>query len=144
MNILKFIPIFLLIGTIAMYCTRSSSERQPSARKKQTISLKITGYGVEQKVAIENAEINAFEALLFKGIPGQATPLVPDALRSRELHQDYYKDLLKNKRYKHFLMGSNPAADDLRQVSRGKIAVDLKVDVEGLRKDLKENNVISI
>lgn len=145
MNILKFVPIFLLFGTIALYSTRIKHKECATANNKScSILLKAKGYGKQKDAAIENAEISAIKAILFKGVPGShlPTPLVPNEIKSLQIHEKYYSELLENKRYRNFISGSKSAK--LSNSSLGAIDLDILVNVDALKKDLAENKVISI
>lgn len=63
--------------------------------------------------------------------------------KKKEKNKDYFNKFYKDKRYKTFVMSSIPTSD-LTKHKGGKksIAIDVKINLVALRKDLEQNNII--
>jgi hypothetical protein len=89
------------------------------------------------------AERNAFENLLFKGIPAsnQESPIVPNESESLRKNGGYFSDLLNNQRYQRFILKSE-IAEDVISSKVHFIKQNMSIDLKALRKDLEQNKVI--
>lgn len=147
MTVFKYFPILLMIGTIAIYCTGNYASEAPNRNiaKNTSISIKTTAIGKDKITALENAEISAFQSILFKGIPGStaAQPLIGEKESSKNLYQNYCNDLLKKKRYKNFIQSMEFVYDPAIEGEK-KIDLALEIDIEALKKDLRKNMISSI
>jgi len=111
------------------------------------ISVRSIGYGKNKAEAIDNAEINAIDVLLFRGLPEstQKDPIIginSDEIKSK--NKDYFENFYVAKQYKSFIMSALPTTEDLIKNKGGKksIAVDVKINVKALRMDLENKNII--
>jgi hypothetical protein len=109
-----------------------------------TIGVKSTGYGTNKKDAVEDAHKNAFQIILFKGIPGTELniPLVENENAARSKNGEYFTRLLEGGNYRSFLMSSNESSGLMKSQGTKKINVDMKINYNSLRKDLEQNQVI--
>jgi hypothetical protein len=109
-----------------------------------TITLKSTGYGKNQKQAVEDAQLNAFKVLLFKGVPGSELnlPMVENENEARSRHDEYFNKLLDQGNYKSFMMSSTESSNLIKMRGTKKINVDVKINYNSLRKNLEQNQVI--
>jgi len=111
-----------------------------------TITVRAIGVGENQLAAIADAEKNAFEVLFFRGLPEseQKVALIgSNEIEENQKYQTYFDRFYKDQRFKSFLMSSIPTAKATNIKGGSKsIAVDIKINVIALRKDLEQNNVI--
>lgn len=113
-----------------------------------TIALRCSGFGNNRLKTIADAEKNAIEEILFRGIPGhsQKDPLVSvTEEEAKKNHQKYFKELLEEGRYKSFIISSIPTGE-VQKVKGGKgnktITVDVTVNLRALRSDLEQQGII--
>jgi hypothetical protein len=111
------------------------------------ITVRSIGYGKNKAEAIDNAEINAMDVLLFRGLPEstQKDPIIginSDEIKSK--NKEYFENFYGAKQYKTFIMSALPTTEDLIKNKGGKksIAVDVKINVKALRLDLENKNII--
>ena len=110
-----------------------------------TILLKSSGYGVLKGAAIQNAEINAFNNLIFRGIPGSqySLPMIENEQQAKSDFKNYFTNLYEQKRYKAFLLSTASETDLSLNLSREKtISIETKINVNALRRDMEQNGVI--
>jgi hypothetical protein len=110
-----------------------------------TILLQSQGYGNTKANALENAEINAFNNVVFKGIPGSAyrVPLIDNEQNAKQTHNDYFQQLFSEKKYKAFLLSSSAQSDfKLKTSGQSNLTSLVKIDVQALRKDMEQKGVI--
>ena len=112
-----------------------------------TITLQSSGYfkgGSSQFDAEFEAEKNAFETILFRGIPGSqiSSPLISlNESETKSKHKDYFKSFYTDKRYRTFIVSSN-------LISKGnnkgfqKAVVMIKINYKALRKDLESKSIL--
>jgi hypothetical protein len=109
-----------------------------------TIILISTGYfkgGVEQTTFV--AEKQAFETLLFRGIPGSAVsnPLIDiDEVEIKEKNKKYFDEFYDGKRYRTFVMSSEAIESKLSKGFRY-VKLRMKINVSSLTKDLESKGV---
>lgn len=142
----KYIFIALFIGSCSPKMSPSSAKVNYVYSSDGAITLNAIGVGKNKEKAITDAEINAFEVLLFRGVPEskQKIALVgTNEIEGKQKHQTYFDKFYKGLRYKTFLMSSIPTTN-ASKISGGlkSIAVDIKINVSALRKDLEQNNII--
>jgi hypothetical protein len=114
--------------------------------KEGTITMRAIGIGTNQEDAIIDAEKNAFNVIFFRGLPESEQKIAligTNEIIEKEKNKDYFNKLYKEKRYKTFVM-SSIATSDLIKHKGGKksIAIDVKINLVALRKDLEQNNII--
>lgn len=137
-----------MVGTIALYCTgnyASEASIVKTSVKASSVTVKATAIGKNKTVALENAEVKAFESLLFEGVSGstQSLPLIGDEERFKSENKTYYSKLIKEKGYKNFIQSLE--VEYVKGITGKKnIELALKVDLEALKLDLRKNNVNSI
>ncbi len=142
----------LVIITLLLITTSCSLKIIPSAEvdylsgKEGTITLRAIGIGSNQEDAIVDAEKNAFNVIFFRGLPESEQKIAligTNETEEKEKNKDYFNKFYKDKRYKTFVMSSIPTSD-LTKHKGGKksIAIDVKINLVALRKDLEQNNII--
>lgn len=109
-----------------------------------TINLNSMGFGKDENAAIIDAQINAFNTILFKGIPSTdlSVPLIENENDAKSKHNEYFTKLFGQGFYQTFLMTST-LHEAPAKVKGGKLcSVDLKINFKALRIDLEQNNII--
>ena len=103
-------------------------------------------FGNNEYKALANAEKNAIEAILFRGIPNSQfrDPLVSvNEIEAHKTFPKYFDSLLGDGRYKTFLLSSIPTCA-AQQYKGGKktITTDVKINIRALRADLEQQGII--
>lgn len=111
-----------------------------------TISLNSVGYGKNEGEAFMNAELNAINALLFRGIPSseQKTALIgSNESDIRFKYKNYFNEFYSNYRYKTFVLSTYPTTG-LTNLGNGikSVSADITLNLRSLRADLEEHGVI--
>lgn len=109
-----------------------------------TIVVKSIGYGKNQTDAVTDAEKNAFNIILFKGLPGTElnVPLIENESEAKSKHASYFRNLFDDAYYKSFMMSSTESSNLIKIKGNKKISIDVKINFNSLRKDLEQNQVI--
>lgn len=109
-----------------------------------TIVVKSIGYGKNQTDAVTDAEKNAFNVILFKGLPGTELniPLIENESEAKSKHVKYFRDFFDYAYYKSFTMSSTESCSLIKLKGNQKISVDIKINFNSLRKDLEQNQLI--
>jgi len=116
--------------------------------ERGTLKVKSIGYGKKWKnidEAKKNAEINAFNAILFRGIPGSdiGNAMVgTNESEHKSNHSDYFREFFQNMRYRTFVMSSEAISPIVQQKGYQKITVALTINLNALRRDLEQSGVI--
>ena len=145
----RSVSIFVFLLFAILSCSKKtlpSSEVNFLSGNNGTISMRAIGNGQQEQEMINDAERNAFNVILFRGIPEseQKTALV-GTNEAQELakNKQYFDKFYSQMRYKTFVMSSIPVSSLSKQKGRGKsLAVDIKINLVALRKDLEQNNII--
>jgi hypothetical protein len=140
------IMIFMTIANSCSYKTLPTAEVNYLSGKDGTITMRSIGIGVNSEEAIYDAETNAMNVLLFRGLPEseQKVALIgTNEAEEKNKHKDYFIKFYSEKRYKTFVMSSIPSSDLIKHKGGKKsIATDIKINLVALRKDLEQNNII--
>ena len=109
-----------------------------------TIGLNSTGYGKNRVHAIEDAQKNALNILIFKGVPGSEMnlPLVQNESETRSKYSEYFKTFFDRQYYKMYVVSSTESSALVKSGRLKKISVDVKINYVSLRKELEQNNII--
>lgn len=142
--IITLISIALLVScSHKIYLVRSCNL---ISEQNGTLTLRSVGYGRQKVMAMDDAETNALETLLFRGVPGTqySSPLIEiDEVRAKESNPKYFNDLLKYARSKSFITSSVPVSEYSRsEYNTWTISVDVTINVVPLRKDLEAHGII--
>ena len=156
-TLFKWLAI-LLIASQAFSCSRKTvpvpAKMVPGSTAKVnfleesdgTITARAIGVGSTQDDAINDAEKNTFDVILFRGLPNsdQKTALIgTDESEEKVRHKEYFKQFYLERRYKTFLMSSVPTSSLVEYEGGEKsIGVDIKINLISLRKDLEQNDII--
>jgi len=141
---------FILFVLISFNCSRkillpTSAEVNYISGKEGTVTVRAIGIGNNEGEAITNAIYNAFDVLLFRGLPEseQKVALIGTNENEERNKQKTYFDQFYSGRYKSFVMSSIPSSNLINYTGGKKgIAVDIKINLVALRKDLEQNNII--
>ena len=138
--------IFLIILTNCSYKTLPTASVNLISGNNEVITLRAIGFGFNTEDAIQDAEKNAFNVILFRGLPGSEVKVGlvgTNETTQIEKNQDYFLKFFKGQRYKTFVMSSIPTSDlIIKKGSKKSIAVDIKINVVALKRDLEQNNII--
>lgn len=147
-----FTKISILVLLLSLAITSSCSKKTiPTAEvnflsgNDGTVTVRAIGTGVNQQEAIGDAEKNAINVLLFRGLPEseQKTALIgTNESVEVEKHKPYFEKFYAQKRYKTFIMATIPVSDFAKKGGSKSLTVDIKINLIALRKDLEQNNII--
>ncbi len=106
--------------------------------------LRSSGYGKSNLESLESAQRNAFEILLFRGIPGsqQSLPMVSINEKEKEVSKKYFEAFYDQGRYKTFITSTQPYTDYQSTKAGKRVTIDLGINLKSLRADLEQNNII--
>lgn len=112
-----------------------------------TLSLRVIAYGKKAKEAAINAEQSAIKSILFRGISGSnqvEKPLVGiDEEKVRKEHKKYFKVFFEEQRYSSFILSNISVTGFAKDITKRKcVTIDIKVNLQALRSDLEQHNVI--
>ena len=143
---MKFIYVLTLSVLLLACASKKTGETTYAGTSESgTIILNASGYGLLKATAIENAEMNAFNNLIFRGIPGSQyqLPMIENEQKAKSEHAEYFDKLLVQKKYKAFLLSTVSESDLNLNLSKQKtISVGLKINVNALRRDMEQNGVL--
>ena len=109
----------------------------------ETLTVVSSAAGGNRDEAIYNAERQAFENILFKGVPkcNQKRPLVEDESAARRTHGQYFAELLDGNGLRRFV--SRSFVSESVALGQG-VGIDqtVQIDLNGLRRDLERAGVI--
>ncbi len=105
------------------------------------LSSESTASNVDQ--GIRFAERNAFENILFKGVPAsnQEQPMIENELNALRKHPSYFEELLKQERYQRFILKSE-LVENHKSSGAYFITQLISIDLQALRKDLENQKVV--
>jgi hypothetical protein len=110
-----------------------------------TLLVSAAGYGSTKAEAVANAQSNAFNNLIFRGIPGSQyhLPMVQNEDVARKEHGNYFVSLLEQGGYKPFMMLSEELGGfSPNGKSKKSISVKVKMNVDALRRDMEQKGVV--
>jgi hypothetical protein len=141
--------VLLILISFTYSCSQKTlptSEVNYVSGNAGTITMRTIGNGSNESEAISEAEKNAINVLLFRGLPEseQKSALVgTNESEEIEKHKTYFEKFYTQKRYKTFFMSSIPVSDFAKQKGGAKsLTLDVKVNLAALRTDLEQNNII--
>ncbi len=144
--------VSLLVTLLSIFLFSCSQKSYPTSEvnflsgKEGTITIRAIGIGTNEQKAIIDAEKNAFNVILFRGLPEseQKTALVgTNEIAEKERHKEYFNKFYNEERYKTFVMSSVPVSNLIKYKGGEKsITIEIDVNLSALRNDLEENNVI--
>jgi len=148
-GILQFLPLFLLTVLLTACSKKPVQTAGVHYRSHQGKSITITssGYGKNKREAVSNAEKNAFDVLLFKGVQGSpyVKPLIPKSESEVKAHNaSYFENLYDKQAYKSFVTYSNVISPGTKDKQTKKIfaGVEMTINIPSLRRDLEQKGLI--
>jgi hypothetical protein len=111
------------------------------SKEPNAITLKSVGLGANRQEAATNAQHNAFNVLLFRGLPDNS-PLVVDEAEARAKHQAYFQRFFSGGQYKTFMVGAAETSEPSRTKEGVRIYVNVQVNTGSLRRDLEQNGIV--
>ena len=145
---MRYSILWLIIILSISSCTKKpiqTAEVNLINTAEGTITLRSIGYGKTEKDAFVHAEKQAFEIILFRGIPRSQVenPLIENEGEARSKHAAYLDNFFTEQMYKTFIMSSyTTTAFGKDKLHGGRIALDIKINLFSLRKELEKNNLI--
>lgn len=146
------LKIILIVAIIVLQgCSTKLQHRDYSAtvefiykENTGTIAVKSSVYAKNRENAIEDAQRNAFNVILFKGIPGTDlnVPLVENESEAKSKHGDYFKKLLDQGDYNKYMMSSAFNSESAKVKGGIWVSLDIKINYNSLRKDLEQNQIV--
>lgn len=147
--LLYFIFAFILFSSSCSKKTipfaSASAEVNFLSENDGTITMRALGIGANESEAFTNAVFNAFDILFFRGLPEsqQKNPLVGTNESEERLKNKDYFDNFYRSRFQTFVMSQIPTSEIISLNNGQKsIAIDIKINLTALRKDLEQNNII--
>lgn len=115
-----------------------------SSTNNGIITLTSTGYykGTAQR-AIQEAERRAFEALLFRGIPGSqvaSAMLGTDEQGIKSKNAKYFNEFFENRRCRNFITATEQLSSE-REAGYMKATIRVSINYKALRKDLEDQGL---
>ena len=111
-----------------------------------TITMRATGVGSSQQEALDNAEKNVLDVILFRGVPESKQKMaLVSSNESMEMTKNnpYFTEFYNGNRYKSFIVSSRPNGGFTKLKGRQfQTAADVKVNFVNLRRDLEQSGVI--
>lgn len=146
MKILKILCLLILVSIYSCKTTATySAEVSFVAKEEQgTITVRSYGFGKNVKDAIKDAQKNAFNVLLFKGLPGTElnVPLVQNEYEAKNNHKSYFDNLLEDGGLFRYLMLNSSNSQPSKVKGGYSSNLVLKINYNSLRKDLEQNGII--
>lgn len=109
-----------------------------------TIFLTVSAIGTTKEKAMENCVQNAFETLLFRGVPEsiQSRPMIENESQAKSANPAFF-DCFKNETcYKKFVTYINFQGDGIKVDKGVGISTSLKINIRALRTYMEQNNVV--
>jgi hypothetical protein len=109
-----------------------------------TIYLETTGIGKSEDDAYNNAAMQAFNTVLFKGIPGslQPQPMIDDEARAKGEHKQIIECFGNFDCYNRFVSSSEKTGVPQRVKDGISVDLKIKINLRTLKSYLEDNNVI--
>lgn len=143
-------PFLFLVITIAtlISCSKTiipydrTGEVNAVSHENSIVVVRSQGRAENPGKAVYHAERNAFENLLFKGIPNtnQESPMIPNETAAMSKHKATLSELLANQGYVKYIMDSYTGNSSK---SGGVVAVEqvIKIDLRALRNNLENEGI---
>lgn len=147
MKTIKILGLFLFTSLFSCKSVPYSYSAEVSfvAKEEQgTITIRSNGFGKNEKEAIKDAQKNAFNVLLFKGLPGTElnVPLVSNEYEAKNSYKNYFDNLLEKGGLFRYLMVNSTESLPAKVKGGYSTSLVLKINYNSLRKDLEQNGII--
>ena len=140
--------ILLLIITTSIGCSKKiipferTGEVNAVSHENSIVVVNSQGRGESKGKAVYHAERNAFENLLFKGVPNtnQESPMISNESTAMDKHQRMLNKLLIDQGYVKYIMDSFTGSTSK---SNGVVLVEqvVKIDLRALRNQLEADGI---
>lgn len=139
--------IALIILVLSAGCTKkvyTSSIYNIPETEEGTIFLRVTGFGSNKQEAYNKAVSNAFNTLLYKGIPEsiQSRPMIEDEAKAKEKFSDVLSCFNRRECYSQFITQNNDNGNTTRVKGGTTTAAEVKINIRALRTYLEQKQVI--
>jgi hypothetical protein len=144
--------VVLIVLSVSYSCSHKLHQQQPYSAQVTflnkdevgTITVNSKGFGKNENAAIVTAQTNAFNVILFKGIPGTDlnVPLIENETDAKAKNIEYFNKFFDQGYYQSFLMSSTLSENSIKSKDGVYSSIDLKINYNSLRKDLEQNNII--
>ena len=129
------------------YLSEVTSDQNQMRVEDQTediLFLEVTAYGNSLKEAEANVYREAFEAILFKGIPRSpySSPLIANESESRSKHPEFYDDFFGDVSCKEFVTETTYNTEAKKLKGAWKKEAHFQVNMKRLRKHLESKGII--
>ena len=136
---------FFLTALLMCTCYMANAQIEFISEKNGTITVRTEGTDKKVPDAISGAEKLVFYSVFFQGIPGSSLKTglidIPEA-EAEQKFKDYFDFFYKN-RYFDFVTSVNQNGNVVKEKHHKKsIYFDVTINVNALRKDLEDNQVI--
>ncbi|MDR2564065.1 MAG: hypothetical protein LBC98_09025 [Prevotellaceae bacterium] len=138
------ITILVLLAAITYACKTITPVTNALyvGEREGTITLRSEGVDDTEEKSQIAAEQNAFNTLLFRGIPGssQKVPLIDfDETGIKSRYHSYFNEFFgKQRRYRTFVTQSQIAGE----ASKRLVTVEITINLRALRSDLEQNGIL--
>jgi len=111
--------------------------------EKGTIYVSSCGYDKKEMATYLTAVRNAFETIMFRGVPGSEIdqPLVDDEKQAKEKYRKYFDDFYADEYYKKFITYIQETKPT-KEFKSKKACLQMKINYMALKKDLERNEII--
>lgn len=115
---------------------------------KETITMRATATGKSEQETLNNAEQNAVDVILFRGVPEstQKMPLVGSNESAAMMENNpYFTEFYDGGRYKSFIVSAVPVGGFTKLKGKGKnfqTTAEVKINFVNLRRDLEQGGVV--
>jgi ribonucleotide reductase alpha subunit len=143
-NLLLFCIFFSIIANAQKQKVSTTAEVSYLGKSEEgTIYISSCGYNKKDKKTYLQAVRNAFETLIFRGIPGSEVnvPFVENEYEVKEKNKKYFDDLIDGGKYKSFITYISES-EPTKEFKSKKVCLQMKINQVALRKDLEQNQVI--
>jgi len=131
-----------LLSCCFLHC---SAQVEFVSEQNGTITIRTSGTNKKVNEAMEEAEKYVFYYVFYRGIPGSSLKTGLIDIPESEAEQKFkeYFDAFYKSRYQTFITVVNQNGDVMKMKHKEKnISFDMTVNVEALRRDLEQNQVI--
>lgn len=137
---------FTVVLTVSAQKQKVSTTAQVNYLGKSEVGTTFVsscGYASKNKKTYLEAVRNAFETLIFRGIPGSEVnvPLVENEIEIKEKFSKYFTNLIEGERYKTFITYISES-EPTKEFKNKKVCLTMKINHVALRKDLEQNEII--
>ena len=117
-----------------------------SIRKIETgvFLLNANGYHKKSDLSILEAEKNAFNVVLFRGLPGTdiAVPLIANESDAKSKNKAFFDDFFDEGGYRNFIMGKSTDVSTKKIKGGFQSNISLQINITALRLHLEQKSII--